>query len=223
MNDRPRVGVIGGTFDPIHVGHLAAADRAARALDLAEVRFLPSRIPPHRTEGPAASGYHRFAMVALAVADQKAWRASDAELLRDGPSYTYDTLVTMHAEGLEPSQIFFITGADAFAEIATWSRYPTVLDAAHFVVVSRPGADVSSLETRLPSLAPRMIRSADVPFGTTPRIVLLEAATPDVSSTEIRQRANAGLPIDDLVPARVAAHIERHGLYGTEKKPGFVS
>jgi nicotinate-nucleotide adenylyltransferase len=214
MTDRPRVGVIGGTFDPIHLGHLAAAEAAVRALDLAEVRFLPSRLPPHRVEGPAASGYHRFAMVALAIADAHGWRADDAELLRDGPSYTYDTLIALHADGLTPSQIFFITGADAFAEIATWSRYPRLLDAAHFVVVARPGSDVVSLQRRLPSLASRMIGPSALASAMSPRIILLESATPNVSSTEIRERVAAGRPIQGLVPPRVAAHTERHDLYG---------
>lgn len=220
MTVRPRVGVIGGTFDPIHLGHVAAAEAAASALNLAEIRFLPARVPPHRPEQPAASGYHRFAMVALAVADAAGWMASDAELLRDGPSYTYDTLVAMRAAGLEASQLFFITGADAFAEIATWSRYPDVLDAAHFVVVERPGTDVGALEARLPQLAARMTGPAGLGAGVSPRIIVLEAATPDVSSTEIRRRRQAGYPIGDMVPARVAAYIDKHALYGPQNETG---
>lgn len=214
MTAARRVGVIGGTFDPIHLGHLAVAEHAARALDLHEVRFLPSRIPPHRPEQPIASGFHRFAMVALAIVDDPRWTVSDVELTREGPSYTFDTLQAMHAEGLAPPEIFFVTGADAFAEIATWSRYPAVLDHAHFVVVSRPGSRLDELQARLPALAPRMVH-ADLrgDDAAAPRIVLLEAATPDVSSTEIRQRARDGVSIERLVPPRVAAHIARHGLY----------
>jgi nicotinate-nucleotide adenylyltransferase len=214
MTDGPRVGVIGGTFDPIHAGHLAAADAAARALMLSEVRFMPSRVPPHRAEGTVASEYHRFAMVALAIIDDSRWRASDLELRRHGPSFTYDTLMAMHAEGLSPSQIFFITGADAFADISTWFRFPALLDAAHFVVVARPGADLEALKARLPALRSRMIGPGDLGLAELPRIILVDAATPDVSSTEIRRLARAGLSVRDLVPARVAVHIERHGLYG---------
>lgn len=227
MTDRPRVGLIGGTFDPIHIGHLAAADEASRALALREVRFLPSRIPPHRAEAPGASRYHRFAMVALALVDRAPWEVSDAELFRDGPSYTYDTLLAAHTEGWSPSQIFFITGADAFAEIATWSRYPAVLDAAHFVVVARQGTAIGSLAARLPSLASRVIRPHDTGSLSSPRVILLETETPDVSSTEIRRRASAGLPIRDMVPAGVAAHIERHRLYAARRpqpeRTGFAS
>ncbi|MFN2446351.1 MAG: nicotinate-nucleotide adenylyltransferase [Vicinamibacterales bacterium] len=219
MIDRPRVGLIGGTFDPIHIGHLAAAAEAMRALSLSAVRFLPSRLPPHRTEAPAASAYHRFAMVALALAERASWAVSDAELLRDGPSFTYDTLLAAHAEGWLPSQIFFIAGADAFAEIDTWSRYPAVLDAAHFVVVARPGTAVGSLAARLPSLAARMMRPHDAAALSSPHVILVEAETPAVSSTEIRRRAAAGLPIRDMVPEGVAAHIERHHLYAAGRTP----
>jgi nicotinate-nucleotide adenylyltransferase len=211
---RRRVGVLGGTFDPIHVGHLAAARAAERALDLGEVRFVPSHIPPHRAERPAASRYHRFAMISLATADEDSWLASDVELDREGPSFTFDTLSVLHDQGLDPSQIFFITGADAFAEIATWSRYPQVLDAAHFVVVRRQGTSPDTLRARLPELRGRMIAADDLGTGPETRIVLIEADTPAVSSTEIRGRAHTGAPLTSLVPERVAVYITRHHLYG---------
>jgi nicotinate-nucleotide adenylyltransferase len=150
---------------------------------------------------------------ALGGAAATRWEASDLELRRDGPSYSFDTLCAMHAEGLSASQIFFITGADAFAEIATWHRFPEVLDLAHFVVVRRPGRTLDDLRTALPALAPRMIEPAQLTPSASPRIVLLDAATPDVSSTEIRRRAAAGEPLDGLVPAPVAAYIEQHRLY----------
>lgn len=220
MSRRPRVGVIGGTFDPIHIGHLAAARAASEAIDLDEVRFLPSRVPPHRRDGTAASGYHRFAMAALAVAGAPRWRVSDLELLRDGPSYTYDTLVALGETGLEPSQLFFVIGADAFAEIEAWSRYPAILDAAHFVVVERPGTDVDTLAARLPRLASRMTGPAGFEPGTSPRIVVLAADTPAVSSTQIRERLEARRPIDDLVPPPVAAYIDKHGLYTPHNEAG---
>ncbi len=212
---RLRVGVLGGTFDPIHVGHLAAVQAAQRALHLAEVRFVPSQIPPHRAEGPTASGFHRFAMVALAVIDDPTWLASDLELVRQGPSYTYDTLKELQREGLDPSQIFFITGADAFAEIATWSRYPAVLDAAQFAVVGRPGTEPETLLERLPALRSRMRSRAGTGVESSPGIALIDAATPDVSSTDIRQRAQRGASILGLVPDRVATYIAGHRLYGS--------
>ena len=153
----PRTGVLGGTFDPIHLGHLAVARQAADAFGLGRVLLLPSRTPPHRPVDPSASLFHRFAMVALAAAADDRLVASDLEMGRAGPSYTADTLRALGATGLGAWQIFFLIGADAFAEIATWREYPAVLDLAHFVVCSRPGAAAAALPARLPDLAARMI------------------------------------------------------------------
>ena len=216
MSVRPTAGLLGGTFDPIHIGHLAAARAAHDAFGLNHVRFIPSAMPPHRPDSPRASGYHRIEMVRLAVADAPGWVASDLELSREGPSYTYDTLTTLGGEGLSPLQIFFITGADAFAEITTWHRYPDVLDRAHFVVVARPGAALDLLRTRLPDLAPRMIEADRFAVADTPRIILLHVNTPDVSATQIRRRVAAGQSIQGLVPDAVSAYIDRHSLYRIE-------
>ena len=114
-----RIGLLGGTFDPIHCGHLAAAVAARDAFDLSEILVLPSRIPPHRAVQPLASPFHRFAMASLAVSGVAKLLASDDELRLDGPSYTAETLERQHAGGQRPAQIFFITGADAFPDIAT--------------------------------------------------------------------------------------------------------
>ena len=214
----PRIGVLGGTFDPIHCGHVAAAAAARDALDLSKVLVTPSHVPPHRAFRPVASAYHRFAMAALAVVNEPRLEASDDELQVDGPSYTVDTLERLHAKGLRPSQIFFITGVDAFGEIATWKRYPDVLELAHFVVVARPGHDIDALGDRMPSLADRM-RRADRPLHESANLLihLLQAPTPDVSSTMVRERLNRGEAITGLVPALVEAHIVKHRLYGTEQ------
>jgi nicotinate-nucleotide adenylyltransferase len=213
MIARPRVGLIGGTFDPIHAGHLAAARVVHQTLGLESVRFIPSAQPPHRTDSPRASGYHRREMVKLAVADTPGWEVSDLELQRQGPSYTFDTLTTFAREGLTPLQMFFITGADAFAEIATWHRYPDVLDAAHFVVVTRPGTTLDALRARLADLEPRMADADEGVRSNRTRVILLEADTPDVSSTAIRNRIADGESIDGLVPRAVAAYIEQNSLY----------
>jgi nicotinate-nucleotide adenylyltransferase len=213
MTARPRVGLLGGTFDPIHVGHLAVARAAQQALDLDRVCFVPAARPPHRPDSPQASEYHRVEMVRRAASADRRWEVSDLELQRHGPSYTVDTLAALHREGLTPLQIFFLTGADAFAEIATWRRYPEVLDSAHFAVVARPGTTLEALRQRLPALAARMVTPAAVDRAPATRIVLIEAATPDVSSTDIRRRVRAGASIDGLVPPAVAAYIAQHSLY----------
>src|SRR5262249_46231717 len=153
-------GILGGTLDPIHCGHIGAAVAARDALNLRRVLVVPSHVPPHRAQGPVASAYHRFAMAALAVTSEARLGASDDGLLTDRPSYTAETLERLHAHGRAASEIFFITGADAFAEIATWKRYPEVLNLAHFVVVSRPGHPLS-IADRFPALADRIVRPGD--------------------------------------------------------------
>lgn len=219
--DSRRIGILGGTLDPIHCGHLAAATAARDAFNLSTVFVLPSHVPPHRPVQPVVSPFHRFAMASLAVSGVQGLQASDDELRLEGPSYTADTLERMHARGFGASQIFFITGADAFAEIATWKRYPTVLDLANFVVVSRPGYDLSTMKARLPELAPRMRAAPDIGHRISDtRIYLLETSTPDVSSTRVRERLRRGEPVTGLVPPLVEAHIHTHALYGAPELHG---
>ncbi len=216
MNAAARIGILGGTLDPIHLGHLDTAHAARAALALDQVIVLPSRVPPHRHEQPAASPYHRFAMAALAVNGTAGLTVSDMELSAPGPSYTADTLTRFQAvSGLPATQIFFITGADAFAEIATWYRYPEVLQLAQFIVVSRPGHPVRELRRRVPDLAPRMLPANGVSApADEPAIYLVNADTADVSSTAIRRRLAAGESIAGLVPPSVETHICQHRLYG---------
>ena len=211
-----RIGLLGGTLDPIHCGHLAAAVAARDAFDLQDVFIVPSHIPPHRPAQPLASPYHRFAMACLAVSGVPRLQASDEELRSAGPSYTADTLDRLHARGLSASQIYFITGADAFADIATWKRYPEVLDLATFVVVARPGHALESLPARLPALAARMRPANEGGVAAASRIHLLDTATPDVSSTIVRERLRRGETIAGLVPPLVETHIHQHALYVTE-------
>jgi len=214
MNER--IGILGGTLDPIHCGHLAAAAAARDAFALPRVLVVPSHVPPHRATQPIASPFHRFAMTALGVSGMPRVEACDEELRAQGPSYTADTLERIHARGFAPADIFFITGADAFAEIATWKRYPGVLDLAHFVVVSRPGYAIDALAARLPDLRARM-RPAAAPARTDggTLIFLLETPTPDVSSTAVRERLRRGEPLAGLVPPLVETHIRQHRLYQT--------
>lgn len=211
---RPRVGVLGGTFDPVHYGHLDAAEAARHELTLDEVWLLPSLAPPHRPLEPEASAFHRFAMVALAVAERPQYRACDVELRRAGRSYTIDTLQELHARGLMPAQIFFIIGVDAFADIHTWRAYPTVLDAANFAVVSRDNRLPQHLTASVHAHASRVASGPDhlAEDGTT-RVFLVSGRTRPASSTLVRARRRAGERIDDLVPTTVARHIETHGLY----------
>jgi nicotinate-nucleotide adenylyltransferase len=220
MTAARRVGILGGTFDPIHCGHLDAGAAAQRTLDLDTILVLPCNVPPHRPP-PMASRYHRFAMVALAIAGRPGWRALDLELRVEGRSYTWDTLRRLHADGFNPAELFFITGADAFVEIATWKNYPEVLDLAHFAVVSRRGVPVGELPARLIALEGRM-RAVATPHagrghatdaeGPT-LIFLIDAATADVSATAIRGALGRRESISGMVTASVRQHIEQHALY----------
>ncbi len=237
-----RVGILGGTFDPIHNGHIAVADAACAALALHRVLVIPSHHPPHRRVQPQASSYHRFAMVAMATvprAQPVEYMASDMELLaaRDR-SYTALTLRQLQAGGLRARQMFFITGADAFAEIASWNDYPAILELTHFVVVSRPRHPARRMPELLPALRDRMMlthlegpqRDLIMRSVATDAPVAVEAAdrlgiwlvdvphlsTPDVSSTEIKRRLRDGESIAGLVSPMVEEYIRRHGLYGAE-------
>jgi nicotinate-nucleotide adenylyltransferase len=214
-----RIGILGGTFDPIHWGHLDVGDIAASELKLSRLFVITSNLPPHRPQ-PLASAYHRFAMVSLAILDRPDWRAADLELRQAAPSFTSRTLEMFHERGYLSSELFFVIGADAFAEIASWRDYPSILNAAHFAVVSRPKFSVKELPRRLPRLADRMARPPiDEVAQIDPLIILLDSPTADVSSTAIRQRRVDGESIAGLVPSNVQQHIEHHGLY-TAMTPG---
>jgi nicotinate-nucleotide adenylyltransferase len=231
VTDARRTGILGGTFDPIHLGHLALADAVLSALSLDRVLLLPSRVPPHRSHEPLASPFHRFAMAALAAAGHPGLVLSDIELLREGPSYTADTLRALHAEGHAPESLYFLIGADAFAEIATWREFPGVLNLAHFVVCARPGSPLTEVAARVPEVASRRITVVGsretLPAPGAPgldparltRVHFLDTDTPAVSSTQIRAARRAGRPVTGLVPPEVDHYIRRHGLYGAPPEP----
>lgn len=212
-----RLGILGGTFDPVHVGHIDAAETARAALALDTIVLLPSHDPPHKPADPRASSFHRFAMIALAIADRPGYEASDLELARPGPTYTIDTLRALHERNWSPSQLFFVIGTDAFAEIATWRAFPAVTEAANFVVIGRPGATLDGALNRAPGLRDRVR-----PIGEHTRhsagtgVFLVEARTRDVSSTLVRERIAARQSISGLVPAPVEHHIITHRLYGAD-------
>jgi len=210
-----RIGIIGGSFDPFHNGHVDLGTVAQQALDLTRLFVIPSHIPPHRPQ-PMTSTFHRFAMAAMAVAGRPGWRVADIELRFGTPSYTSGTLGRFRERGYPPSDLFFVLGADAFSDIENWMDYPRILDATHFAVVSRPGFPVGELPLRLPQLTSRMVRPpVDQWTAMDPLILLIDAPTADVSSTAIRRRLAEGQSIAGLVPPGVQQHIEQHGLYSS--------
>jgi nicotinate-nucleotide adenylyltransferase len=217
-------GILGGTFDPVHYGHLDVARAAIAALGLNHVLLMPCAVPSHRGT-PAASAAHRFAMAALAIGGHPRLRLSDSEMQQTEPaytpSYTIDTLDRMAANGTDLSQLCVITGADAFADIRTWKHFPALLDRCHFAVVSRPDHPAFDLPQRLPELAARMVRlPADVPAR--PSILLIDAPTAAVSASGIRRRLAARQAIDDAVPAPVAEYLAKHSLYAADAPKGLA-
>lgn len=204
------IGLLGGTFDPVHDGHLDVARAARAALGMEQVWFIPARHPSHRTP-PTASAAHRFAMVALAVAGDDALRVCDVEMESTAPSYTIDTLARLEARFPWTERPCFITGADAFLDIRTWRAHLELLDRSHFVVVSRPGVPVAGLRAALPELAGRMIETPCT-IPSTASIFLVEAATAPVSATGVRRALATGGALDG-VPQAVADYAMKHDLY----------
>jgi nicotinate-nucleotide adenylyltransferase len=207
-----RIGWLGGTFDPIHDGHLDVAHAAHTALALDEVHLVPARIPPHRS-APAASVAHRLAMVERAATTYPWLRVSDIELAGEGPSYTTHTLDRLVERGVRLSSLYVITGADTFAGIMTWKDAAQLLDRCHFVAVSRPGHPAPALRQVLSALASRMIDANGCTMAAQPSIFLVDAPTAAVSSTAVRALATTGHSLEGVVPSEVAAYIEQHGLY----------
>ena len=211
MTVAARRGWLGGTFDPIHQGHLDVARAAHAALALTSVTLVPALVPPHRPQ-PQASANDRLVMTQLAATEP--WlEVSTMELDATGPSYTATTMDRLEAEGVDLGSLVVVTGADAFAGILSWNRADELLDRVSFAVVSRPGFPAPRLADALPSLATRMCAPSHWGHSAHPCIVLVDAPTSPVSSTMVRAAIAAGQPLTGLVPAPVASYIAAHGLY----------
>jgi len=199
------VGILGGTFDPVHLGHLAAAEEAREALGLETVLFVPNRVPPHKRDRTISAPEHRVAMIEAAIADNPAFRLSRVEIDRPGPSYAVDTAEQLAAEareaGREPD-LWWILSAEAAAGLPAWREPVRLLGACRMAVVPRPGAWPPGrpwLEEHFPGLEDR--------------VVVLDGPELGVSSTVIRDRVAGGRSIRYLVPADVRAYIDAHRLY----------
>ncbi|MGK0741470.1 nicotinate-nucleotide adenylyltransferase [Leucobacter sp. Z1108] len=190
-----RTGVMGGTFDPIHHGHLVAASEVAKWFDLDEVIFVPTGEPWHKSN--VSPSEHRYLMTVIATASNPNFRVSRVDIDRDGPTYTVDTLRDLQA--MHPnSDLFFISGADAVAQIVGWKDVPELWDLAHFIAVSRPGHELS-----LSGLSDE-------------HVSLLEVPALAISSTDCRSRVARGYPVWYLVPDGVVQYIAKHDLYSEE-------
>jgi nicotinate-nucleotide adenylyltransferase len=196
-----RLGILGGTFDPIHHGHLLAAVEVHHQLGLDRVLFLPAGNPPHKPGWPITPIHHRLRMVELAIAGRPHLTISQVDAARPGPSYSVDTLELLRTEWGPDPDFFFIMGADSLANILTWYQPQRLLKLCQWVVVGRPRVeiDMPTLEEQLPGLADR-VRWVQMPFL-------------EISSSDLRVRLREGRPISYLVPAAVEAYIREQGLY----------
>lgn len=195
MMKKKQIGVFGGTFDPIHFGHLLAAEQAREQAQLDEIWFMPARIPPHKERGGIASEQHRYNMVELAIADHSAFQATDIELKREGPSYTIDTMECLTRQHPELS-FSFIIGGDMVEMLPKWRRYEDLIQLVHFIGLYRPGSRYDQ-------------------HHMSAFVTLVEMPAWDLSSTLIREKVAAGKSIRYLLPQTVETYIKEHGLYGS--------
>ena len=190
-----RVGVMGGTFDPIHHGHLVAASEVAASFDLDEVVFVPTGSPWQKVDRRVSAAEDRYLMTVIATASDARFSVSRVDVDREGPTYTVDTLRDLRAEVGDDVELFFITGADALGAILTWRDPAEVLRLAHLVGVTRPGHELAD-----PGL----------PEGS---VSLVEVPAMAISSTDLRARVASGAPVRYLVPTSVEHYVHEHGLY----------
>ncbi|EJM18165.1 nicotinate/nicotinamide nucleotide adenylyltransferase [Pseudomonas sp. GM18] len=210
---RPRrIGVLGGTFDPVHIGHLRGALEVAESLVLDELRLTPSARPPHRDK-PQVSAKDRLAMVKCAVAGVAPLVVDARELQRDKPSYTIDTLELMRAELAASDQVFLLLGWDAFCGLPTWHRWEELLQHCHILVLQRPDADSEPPDALRNLLAARSVNDPLALKGPSGQIAFVWQTPLAVSATQIRQLLASGKSVRFLVPDAVLAYIDAHGLY----------
>ncbi len=219
-----RIGLFGGTFNPIHRGHLWAAAEVKKGFDLDEISLIPAALPPHNTPSSVANADDRLEMIHLATADLSGLTVSDVELNRPGPSYTIDTVRHFKNRLSDDSRIYLIMGLDAFLEIDTWKSYAELLEEIAFIVMARPNADCPDADRgwKLLEKYLKSTLSADYEFltdrgchtseGRQP-IYIVDIDAMDISSTQIRQNIKTNQTIGDLVPPRVAEFIQSKGLY----------
>jgi nicotinate-nucleotide adenylyltransferase len=232
------IGLFGGTFDPIHKGHLALAAAARERCELGRILFVPTNVPPHKTAQPVASFFHRYAMTVLATQGEKAFVPSlleapsefvvqDKKGARGGvapaPNYSIDTIRKLKRELKKADRLFFLIGIDAFDDIAKWRESEALFSECEFIVASRPGFSLADVATALPEkLRPRA--EVTKPFSRQPAkgdlvlpgvtLHLLDDVNQNISATAVRQAVAAKKPIKKYVPESVEEYIKKEGLYG---------
>ncbi len=207
-----KTGILGGTFDPIHNGHLALAEAAGKLYNLDEILLLPAAVPPHKKE-VISSFSDRVAMIEIAVSNRTALTLSTLEHLLPTPSYTIDTLRYLLDHSGHLVEFFFITGADTFLDILSWKEYPELLRLIHFIVFSRKGCDNEKLYKLFEQLGYQQKKDAWY-SRTSPKWIYCSSVTPpSVSSSEIRKRVAKGFSVDKHLPEGVCEYIQQHEIY----------
>ncbi|XTZ18618.1 nicotinate-nucleotide adenylyltransferase [Micromonospora echinospora] len=200
--DIRRIGIMGGTFDPIHHGHLVAASEVADRFGLDEVVFVPTGRPWQKADEAVSPAEDRYLMTVVATASNPRFQVSRVDIDRGGPTYTVDTLRDLHAEYGPKVQLYFITGADALARILSWKDLDEIFELAHFIAVTRPGFELSD---------------AHLPADT---VSLVQVPAMAISSTDCRARVARGEPVWYLVPDGVVQYIAKRGLYQGRQASG---
>lgn len=201
QNSNSRIGVLGGTFDPPHIGHMIIAQEAMTQLNLAQVIFAPTRKPPHKLGNEITPIDHRLKMVELALNSNPRFVLSRVDVDRTGPTYTVDTLRLLRRDLGESVDLYFIMGLDSLANILTWHTPDKLIELCRLAVFNRPGyaADLDALNAQIPGLRER--------------VILLKSPALEIAASDLQQRVRAGQSIKHLVPDRVAAYIAEHRLY----------
>ncbi len=207
-----RIGILGGTFDPVHFGHLRSALEVAEFMALDELRLIPSARPPHRT-APQAGAADRLAMVELAVLGEPLLRVDDRELKREKPSYSIDTLESLRSELAADDQVFLLLGWDAFCGLPSWHRWQALLEHCHILVLQRPDADSDAPEALRDLLAARSNNDPLGLQGPGGQISFIWQTPLAVSATQIRSLLASGKSVRYLLPDAVLTYIHAHGLY----------
>ena len=215
-----RIGIFGGTFNPIHLGHLRAAEEIRERFDLERIIFIAAAVPPHKEVESGIPGEHRMEMVRVAISGNPYFSPSDIELKRPGKSYSIGTIQFLKEQYGSDSDMFFILGMDAFLEIGTWKSFQELFSLCHFIVMTRPGFDKPFSATILPpEIADAFVydEGGDRFIHRDGYLIYLQGVTfLDISSTKIREEVRKGRSVRYLLPREVERYIKRHHFYRTK-------
>ena len=227
MSAKRRLALYGGTFDPVHLGHVEVARAVSKLFEIEEVLFIPAQVAPHKVGRPVTAPLHRYAMLALATQDDPQLAVSTFEIEAPDRRYTADTLAHFIQLWGETSNLFFIMGADSWSEITTWRDWRQVLTMVNHIVVTRPGYELSGLQEMAQRIVDlRIDKSLNVPsVGNDTSIYLTDIVMRDVSATQIRSLAFAGRfrDLTQFVPVSVANYIEKYAIYQESNEAQFNS